>query len=103
MTDTEDDLEGLPARLRALRARRKLTQRALADAMGVSAATVANIELGKKQPRVQTLVDWLVACGLDQGDLDLAADFVLVLGLADASLKRSLHAQFRALIDDLSR
>lgn len=47
--------EGLGARLREARQRRGLSLRSLANALGVSASLVSQVEMGKTQPSVATL------------------------------------------------
>lgn len=50
----------LSARLKA-----GLTQRELADRLGVSQPTVAAYESGRRQPTLPTLMRWLTAAGFD--------------------------------------
>jgi len=47
----------LSERIRRARARAGLTQRALAESMGVSPATVAQWERGKRNPKFEHLVE----------------------------------------------
>lgn len=49
-----DDI-GLPARLKYLRGRRKLSQKDLAKKSGVSQSTIAQIESKRKDPSITTL------------------------------------------------
>ena len=59
-----------PVALAILSARRgKLTQFELADRSGVSRSAIAKIELGKVQPRVETLIVLAKALGVRLGDL----------------------------------
>ena len=55
-TSEEIDMpEGLGARLREARQKRGLSLRSLANALGVSASLVSQVEMGKTQPSVATL------------------------------------------------
>ena len=56
-------------RLRELRAKRKLSQRGLAEASGVSREYIARIELGQHDPTVSTLVKLAKALGVKPGAL----------------------------------
>lgn len=49
----------------AARLKSGLTQRELADRLGVSQPTVAAYESGRRQPTVPTLMRWLAAAGFD--------------------------------------
>jgi transcriptional regulator with XRE-family HTH domain len=49
----------------AARLKSGLTQRELADRLGVSQPTVAAYESGRRQPTVPTLMRWLGAAGFD--------------------------------------
>jgi hypothetical protein len=49
----------------AARLKSGLTQRELADRLGVSQPTVAAYETGRRQPTVPTLMKWLAAAGFD--------------------------------------
>lgn len=49
----------------AARLKNGLTQRELADRIGVSQPTVAAYESGRRQPTVPTLMRWLAAAGFD--------------------------------------
>jgi transcriptional regulator with XRE-family HTH domain len=49
----------------AARLKSGLTQRELADRLGVSQPTVAAYESGRRQPTVPTLMRWLDAAGFD--------------------------------------
>ena len=51
----------------AARLKSGLTQRELADRLGVSQPTVAAYETGRRQPTVPTLMKWLAAAGLTFG------------------------------------
>jgi transcriptional regulator with XRE-family HTH domain len=59
----------MATRLRALRARRKLSQRGLAEVSGVSREYIARIELGQHDPTVSTLVKLAKALGVKPGRL----------------------------------
>jgi phage repressor protein C with HTH and peptisase S24 domain len=56
-------------KLKAIRAKRKLTQQQVADAMGVSKVTVSDWENGKQQPRMERLPLLADALGVAQRDL----------------------------------
>jgi transcriptional regulator with XRE-family HTH domain len=56
-------------RLREWRAKRQLSQRALAEASGVSREYIARIELGQHDPTVSTLVKLAKALGVKPGVL----------------------------------
>lgn len=60
---------GLPEALRKLRAKRGLTQRALADEAGISAANLSGYETGSTDMQVETLGRVLAALRYDVGDL----------------------------------
>jgi hypothetical protein len=49
----------------AARLKSRLTQRELADRLGLSQPTVAAYESGRRQPTVPTLTRWLAAAGFD--------------------------------------
>jgi len=49
----------------AARLKSGLTQRELADRLGISQPTVAAYESGRRQPTVPTLMRWLAAAGFD--------------------------------------
>jgi transcriptional regulator with XRE-family HTH domain len=49
----------------AARLKSDLTQRELADRLGVSQPTVAAYESGRRQPTLPTLMRWLAAAGFD--------------------------------------
>lgn len=49
----------------AARLKSGLTQRQLADRLGVTQPTVAAYESGRRQPTVPTLMRWLAAAGFD--------------------------------------
>jgi transcriptional regulator with XRE-family HTH domain len=102
MKTDPDPVSGLGSRLKLLRERKGLSQRALASRLGISGAHVANIELEKTNYTRQVVIDWLAACDVTDADIALALDLLLVLGLADEHLKRSLAAQFAALVRDLT-
>jgi transcriptional regulator with XRE-family HTH domain len=53
----------VPTALRRARTRAGLSQRALAGLTGVAQPTIARIERGHEQPRVDTLRTLLTACG----------------------------------------
>ena len=57
----------MATRLREWRAQRKLSQRALAEASGVSREYIARIELGQHDPTVSTLVKLAKALGVKPG------------------------------------
>ncbi|MDQ3990706.1 MAG: helix-turn-helix domain-containing protein [Actinomycetota bacterium] len=70
--------------LRQARRRAGLTQRAVAQAVGVPQSTVARIERGVVDPRTETLIRLLRACGED-------LDVVPRLGVGeDRTLSREL-------------
>jgi transcriptional regulator with XRE-family HTH domain len=100
---TGNDHSGLGARLKSLRVSRGLSMRALGERLGITSAHVSNIEGGKRHFTTKVAADWLTACGVQNDDVALALDLLLVLGLADETLKRSLHAQFASLLRDLSQ
>ncbi len=62
---TESSIENITAVLIQARKDAKLTQRELAQIIGVHQPTIANIESGKLETlKIKTVVDWLNACGL---------------------------------------
>jgi transcriptional regulator with XRE-family HTH domain len=64
-----EDVSGLGERLRARRIERRLSLRALAREVGVSASMVSQIETGKSRPSVSTLYAMTTALGLSLEDL----------------------------------
>jgi transcriptional regulator with XRE-family HTH domain len=55
----------LPALLREMRERAKLTQRDLAKQLGINHTMVHNSETAERRVDVAEFVDWAIACGLD--------------------------------------
>jgi transcriptional regulator with XRE-family HTH domain len=66
--DTLDAMD-LPDRLRAGRRNKKMSQRALADALGVAPSAVAQWELGQTRPNFDNRVDLSVILDLPFADL----------------------------------
>ena len=58
-----------PKTLKALRARRRLTQAALAERAGIHQVTVARLESGARRPGLRTLEKLARALGVDLGAL----------------------------------
>ncbi len=69
-------------RIRAERARREVTIRALARVVGVSPSLISQIETGKSQPSVSTLYGITSTLGLSLEDLFDASDTEASAGLA---------------------
>ena len=55
--------------LRRVRVRRKVTQQALAGAIGVSRATVANLEQGRQRVMVHDVIAYAAALGVSHTQL----------------------------------
>lgn len=49
-------VQGLNERLQELRNNRRLSQKAVADALGISAAIISNYENGSRTPSLETLI-----------------------------------------------
>jgi len=63
-------MEGtLPARLRAIRSRRLLTQKELAAKVGVSWQTISAIETGHQRPRFSTIRALAAALEVEPSEL----------------------------------
>ena len=77
-------------RIRAERARREVTIRALARVVGVSPSLISQIETGKSQPSVSTLYGITSTLGLSLGDLFDAKDIEEAAALPPAPDKMSL-------------
>jgi len=89
------------------RHRSKLTQRQLADKAGIPQETIARIERGRADPRVNTLDRLLAACevglevmprlgiGIDRGQIDERLDTPMDRRLAIAMADDSHFVQFR--------
>lgn len=58
------------ARLRDLRLSRALSQRDLAQLSGVAQQTVVDLELGRREPRLQTIRRLALALGVEPSDID---------------------------------
>lgn len=58
------------ARLRDLRLSRALSQRDLAQLSGVAQQTVVDLELGRREPRLQTIRRLAQALGVEPGHVD---------------------------------
>lgn len=56
-------LDDLAEALKSLRKGSRMTQAQLADAIGVVPSSVTNVEVGRRQPSLDVLKDWLAACG----------------------------------------
>ena len=69
-------------RIRAARARREVTIRALARVVGVSPSLISQIETGKSQPSVSTLYGITSTLGLSLEDLFDASDADAARGLS---------------------
>ena len=93
--------------LRDARHRSKLTQRQLADKAGIPQETIARIERGRADPRVNTLDRLLAACevglevmprlgiGIDRGQINERLDTPMDRRLAIAMADDSHFIQFR--------
>ncbi len=80
-------------RMRSARLELGLTQSALADASGVSLATVQNVEAGRANPSLSTLTSLLAEVGLEVSLRAAAADWDALrgLGLPLAGPRRGLR------------
>ncbi len=58
----------LPAMLREMREKAGLTQRELAEVLGIGHVMVHNSETAERRVDVTEFADWCVACGLDPVD-----------------------------------
>jgi transcriptional regulator with XRE-family HTH domain len=76
----EPDHYDLGERLRFIREQRKLSQKVLAQSAGVSQATIAQVETGRKDPSVRTLRKIAEALDIDLATL-FARDQVHVFDL----------------------
>ncbi len=72
MTSVDPDLPPIAANLRRLRTGAGMTQEALADAVGLSRSGYRNIELGKSEPKEETLRALATALHVSVGELLLA-------------------------------
>lgn len=94
-------------RIRAERARRGLTQRALADAANFSDRYISNIECGKRQPTLANLQAIAGAMGMDVQELmaDIpSTPIALDSDLAKlASILRDASSDDRARLIDIAR
>jgi transcriptional regulator with XRE-family HTH domain len=64
----------LPALLREMREKAKLTQRDLARKLGIQHTLVHNSETAERRVDVAEFVDWAAACGVDP--LDALKEFL---------------------------
>ncbi|MGE7139616.1 helix-turn-helix transcriptional regulator [Luteibacter sp. NPDC031894] len=82
-------IEALSQRLRAARMRRSMTQKVMAERVGVSVPTIAKLENGDPSTSLATVLRALTVLGL-AGDIDLiAAHDTLGRELQDAALRRT--------------
>lgn len=104
------DLDQLVNELIALRKRKKMSQRELAEKIGVSYTTIQDIEKRERSLWIEDLDKWLEACGantvlwlaqhLQAGERKIAERDRKLLKLFRRSLRSSTHRQ---IIDGLLR
>jgi transcriptional regulator with XRE-family HTH domain len=90
------------ARIRAARTGREMTQADLAERIGLTRSSIANIEAGRQSPGAGLLV--LVSEALDTSVAALCGQAVdRSLGVAISGLQRRLASVVDAVVDDLER
>ena len=81
-------IKALGQRLRAARQRRKMTQRVLAERVGVTVPTIGNLENGSPSTSLATVLRVLTALGLAADVDQIAAEDTLGRELQDRDLKK---------------
>ena len=79
----KDPVDSFAAALRAARARRHLTQRALAEKLHMSVRTIIEIELGRSNPRFETVA-------LLAKEMNISLDAIVFSDMATASISKSV-------------
>ena len=79
----KNPVDSFAAALRAARAKRHLTQRALADNLHMSVRTIIEIELGRSKPRFETVA-------LLAKEMNISLDAIVFSDMATASISKSV-------------
>ena len=84
----KNPVDSFAAALRAARARRHLTQRALADNLHMSVRTIIEIELGRSNPRFETVA-------LLAKEMNISLDAIVFPDTATATVQISLQERVK--------
>jgi len=79
----KNPVDSFAAALRAARAKRHLTQRTLADNLHMSVRTIIEIELGRSNPRFETVA-------LLAKEMNISLDAIVFSDMATASISKSV-------------